>query len=466
MARAGTDFPSPAMMASSGLCIGCGTCASLQEDAGIAWDQDGHLKPASPEPWLQGRSAALATICPFSSTAMNEDQIAAELYPDAPCWDASVGGFLGAYVGHATQGDFRARGSSGGLVSWLAAELLRRGLIDGVAHVVPRSRDDDDGRLFAYAISRSEAELQAGAKSRYYPVELSQVLREMRKVPGRYAVIGIPCFIKAVQLVRREDTVLRERIAFTLGLFCGHMKSARMVDSFAWQMGAAPADVAAIDYRLKDERRPANWYTAQLTLRDGSTCRKDWWHLADGDWGAGFFMNPACNYCDDVTAETADIAMGDAWLEPYSSDGRGTNVVVVRSPALQEIVAEARAERRLSLDPVDADFIARTQAAGLRQRREGLSYRLARSKLAIRSKKRVAPSRRLPRRRKLIYRMRMAISRWSHRLFRLAHLLRWPALYTQGARVALSTYHGLAYSRGSLGNLVDRWLDPARRDGD
>jgi coenzyme F420-reducing hydrogenase beta subunit len=36
-----------------------------------------------------------------------------------------------------------------------------------------------------------------------------------------------------VQLLRREDPVMRERIVFTLGLFCGHMKSARLVESFA-----------------------------------------------------------------------------------------------------------------------------------------------------------------------------------------------------------------------------------------
>ena len=51
----------------------------------------------------------------------------------------------------------------------------------------------------------------------------------------------------------------------------------------------------------------------------GATAEQDWWHLADGDWGAGFFQNPACDWCDDVVAETADIAFGDAWVEPYSS---------------------------------------------------------------------------------------------------------------------------------------------------
>lgn len=80
-----------------------------------------------------------------------------------------------------------------------------------------------------------------GAKSRYYPIELSRVLQEIRSTPGRYAVVGAPCFIKAVHLARANDAVLGERIAYTLGLFCGHMKSARMVESFAWQMGRPDA---------------------------------------------------------------------------------------------------------------------------------------------------------------------------------------------------------------------------------
>jgi coenzyme F420-reducing hydrogenase beta subunit len=63
------------------------------------------------------------------------------------------------------------------MVSWTAAELMRRGLVDGVAHVAPTG---DPARLFAYRISRTQADLAAGARSRYYPVELSQVLAEMR----------------------------------------------------------------------------------------------------------------------------------------------------------------------------------------------------------------------------------------------------------------------------------------------
>ncbi|MEW9855380.1 Coenzyme F420 hydrogenase/dehydrogenase, beta subunit C-terminal domain [Novosphingobium sp. M1R2S20] len=455
---------SPDEIIGSGLCIGCGGCTTLQPSASMGWDKDGHLKPSAPDGWHAAE--AFAQLCPFSPAAANEDEIAAQLFPSAPGGDAMIGRYQDAYVGHVAEEGFRLAGSSGGMVSWVAAELLRRGLVDGVAHVVPRSPEQDQGRLFEYRISRTEDELREGAKSRYYPVDLSRVLREIRDVPGRYAIVGIPCFIKAVNLLRREDPVVAERVPFTIGLFCGHMKSARMVDSFALQLGAAPEAVRAIDYRLKNPDRPANWYTALLTLEDGSTRQQDWWHLVDGDWGSGFFMNSACNFCDDVVAETADIAMGDAWVEPYSSDGKGTNVVITRSPLMQEIVQQGMSEGRLQLQGVDHSFIQQTQAAGFRQRREGLGYRLARARLPVQPRKRVRPSRQLPARRKLIYRMRQAISRGSHRAFRLARAVHWPELYIRWGRAALSAYHGLAYSRGRIGKMVDKLIDPQGKGTD
>jgi len=308
---------------------------------------------------------------------------------------------------------------------------------------------------------RTPGELGTGAKSRYYPIELSGVLREIRETPGRYAVVGVPCFIKAIHLLRRIDPVVRERVTHTLGLFCGHMKSAAMVESFACQLGTEVRQVRALDYRIKDETRPANWYRAHLDLKDGSTAEQDWWHLADGDWGAGFFQNPACNWCDDVVAETADIAFGDAWLEPYSSDGRGTNVVIVRTPEMKHMIEAARADGRLQLKPVDAEFVIRTQAAGLRHRRDGLAYRLTWSRRGIRPRKRVLPSRALPLRRKLVYRMRFAIARWSHRVMRLSRSVGGPWVYTGWARMTLRLYQSLTWSQGRLGHLLDRFMPPA-----
>src|SRR5579884_547150 len=195
----------PANIVRSGLCVGCGSCAERMQ-----WDKNGFLKPdrGAPTP------SSFARQCPFSPVAPNEDEIAGERFANAPVSDPRIGRFEAAYVGHVAEASFRPNGSSGGLTTWVAAELLRTGMVDGIAHVAPT--DPATGRHFSYRVSHSVDELNAGAKSRYYPVDLSEILTEIRQRPGRYAVIGIPCFIKAIHLLRRVDPLIRERVTHTL----------------------------------------------------------------------------------------------------------------------------------------------------------------------------------------------------------------------------------------------------------
>jgi coenzyme F420-reducing hydrogenase beta subunit len=451
---------SPKDIVQSGLCIGCGSCVAQSglSDTKVRFDAYGLLKPIGPGRWYNQPSEKFTRTCPFSPASTNEDLLGVTLYPFAEQGSSTLGRYQSAYVGHVSEEDFRMQGSSGGLVSWVALELLRKGLVDGVAHVVATEDPQADGQYFRYRISRTEEEVRQGAKSRYYPIEMSEILSTIREVPGRYAVVGIPCFIKAIQLLRREDPIYNERIQFTLGLFCGHMKSARFVESFAWQMKVPAANIKGVDFRYKDPNRPANWYNAFLTLKDGSVVNKDWWHLADGDWGAGFFMNSACNFCDDVVAETADISFGDAWVEPYSSDGKGTNVVIVRSPQIEKMIVEGIGTGRLQLEEVNGEFVEQTQAAGFRQRREGLAYRLTWAADGLQPVKRVTPDAdRVARERKNIYRMRYRISAWSHRMFWLARKLKRPKVYISWARVILSIYHGVAYHKGKISEMKKRF---------
>jgi coenzyme F420-reducing hydrogenase beta subunit len=410
----------------------------------MRWDKNGFLKPHGPPDWLERRSPAFSRQCPFSPAAENEDAIASRHFAHVAHSDPAIGRFEAAYVGAVAERGFRKQGSSGGLTNWVAAELLRTGAVDGVAHVAPV--DPATGRFFEYRISRSPDDLGAGAKSRYYPIELSAVLRQIRSAPGRYAIVGVPCFIKAIRLLQADDATIRERITHTLGLFCGHMKSAAMVESFAWQLGTEIKAVRLLDYRVKDETRPANWYRAHLDLTDGSAREQDWWHLADGDWGAGFFQNPACD-----------------WVEPHSSDGRGTNVVIARTAAMKALLERGRATGAIELEPVPADFVIATQAAGLRHRREGLAYRLSWHSHRLRPRKRVAPSANFPLRRKLVFRMRFHIAKWSHRMFRFARAIHAPRTYLGWARSMLRLYQAVAWSRGRFGGALDRLLPNERR---
>jgi hypothetical protein len=132
--------------------------------------------------------------------------------------------------------------------------------------------------------------------------------------------------------------------------------------------------------------------------------------------------------------------------------------VVVRSPVVESLVASAIEEGRLQLESVSGDFVVQTQAAGFRQRREGLAYRLARRSKGIVPRKRVAPGAQTQtKERKLIYWMRYHISAWSLRVFRLARRLQMPSIYKSWARMAAAVYHGIAYHQGKFSEMMKRY---------
>lgn len=414
-----------------GYCIGCGACVAVSEAISIRLTPLGMFEAtvAPGEAGLEPDHAA--AVCPFSETAEDETSIARRLFAtglvagdgDVAAWHEEVGFHRRTYAGHVAEGGFRAEGSSGGMVTWIVLELMARGDIDGVIHVRPSATPTDgETPLFSFAISRSPEEVRRGAGSRYYPVTLAGVLSEIRESPeSRFALVGLPCFVKAARLLAAHDPLFERAIRYHVGLVCGHLKSSAFATCLGWIAGVMPDDLEGVDFRRKLPGQPADDYLFAARSRStGTEITIPATRTAAGDWGLGFFKYKACDACDDVFAETADIAIGDAWLPEYVNDSHGTNIVIVRHPALVRLVEDAIATERIALEPLSVERIAESQRAGLRHRREGLACRLhdarTRGEWAPPKRVRPAPSDRTPRRAE-VYRLREQLSRESHLAF-------------------------------------------------
>jgi coenzyme F420-reducing hydrogenase beta subunit len=403
---------------SDGFCIGCGACASVSEELEIIMQSDGQYRAQFAAEGEDSSAVDTAlSVCPFSVKGSNEDELGQSLFEDGGTRDSQIGWYRDLYAGHVTEGSFRENGASGGVITWLLTQMLAQGMADAVIHV-KKSDSDPSGVLFKYAVSRTVEEVAAGAKSRYYPIEFSQVLSDVRKTPGRYVFVGLPCFVKAIRRLALVDDVIRERIVYCVGLVCGHLKSKAFADCFGRQAGILPGDLKEIDFRVKIPGRYASDYGVLLRSSEIEVV-KSARELFGSSWGCNFFRYSACDYCDDVFAETADVAVGDAWLPGYIDDSEGNCVVVVRSPNLAALFNEARTAGRVSMDSILPDLAAQSQAGGLRDRREGLAYRLYLKEKdgEWAPEKRVRPSCRLSRSRKKIYRLRMGLGTLSHKLW-------------------------------------------------
>ena len=393
-----------------GVCVGCGVCASTKNSPFyMALDATGRYQPKLIEQntSLHSINLSSSSVCPFDNAAVNEDYIASKLFGAIPeiKKDKYLGYYVSTFVGSVNSDIIRLNSGSGGMVTWLLIYLLENKFIDGVIHVIPTG---SSCVLFRYGVSKTKEEILNGAKSKYYPVEISKVIQEIRNTSFRYAIVGVPCFIKGIRLLALEDKDIREKIKYFIGLVCGHLKTDRYAKSLAWQVGISPDKIQSIDFRVKLSEERANRYGVRITGEIGGEVVDRTIKLNKtivGNWGYGLFRYLACDFCDDVMAETADISFGDAWLPEYIDDYRGTNIVVIRNPQIQSIINSNT--NTLNISKISAEKIYESQIGGFRHRREGLSYRLfLQTSTAYRIEKRVLPDNSISRRRKKIYDLR------------------------------------------------------------
>jgi coenzyme F420-reducing hydrogenase beta subunit len=369
--------------------------------------------------------ADAASVCPFLLPELNEDELAKQRFAEWCDFDARIGYHHATFAGHALEGEFRSQGTSGGLGTWIAAELLSLGHIDGVIHVKPVQDRSQEDPLFAYQVSRSVEEIREGAKTRYHVVEMSQVMTEVRSTPGRYLFFGVPCMCKAVRRLQEFDSIISERIAFVVSLVCGHLKSLNWTLSLAWGSGIPPENLLDFQYRTKGPGIPARSYVFRAIARNPEqpVVQRNAATVVGGKYNAGAMMPSACDYCDDVVGETADLTIGDAWLPRFDVNDGGTNLLIVRNPALREVLQSAAESERISIEAISATEAGDSQAGGFRHRREGLSYRLAREAAAGNwtPEKRVKPGQyRVSRLRRRIYDVRSLVATKSREAFRRA----------------------------------------------
>lgn len=312
----------------------------------------------------------------------NENRISNGLFGDIPNikFDSKLGYYSSLFVGHVSEGEYRSNGSSGGFGTWILKELMERNIIDGVIHVKESSSTD---KLFEYGISRTIEEISNGAKTKYYPVEYSKVIKLILATPGNYAIVGLPSYITELRLLSEQNPVLKERIKIAVGLVCGHQKSTKFAEYLAWQCGIKPGDLETINFRKKMKDSPANDYAIEVTGLIGGhreTIVKKMKDLHGRNWGEGFFKVRASDFTDDVMNETADVTLGDAWLEEYTRDSKGNNIIVVRNPLIQSIIEDGIMHKLIDVDIVDKSVIIRSQASHYRHTYDELGYRLYKQK--------------------------------------------------------------------------------------
>lgn len=323
-----------------GLCHRCGSCVGICPTGVLGVDREDY-------PAVKNLSACTdcdlcVKVCPGDEFDIHE------AYRKTFSEDADVtsthGHFVDSFISYATDPLIRERSTSGGLVTGILLNLLRRGEIDGAVVIVSDSEQLWKGKSI---VARTEEEILSAMKSKYAICPTNAAFSEIRETPGRYALVGLPCqihgFVKASELDQR----LRERVVLTIGLFC-HAAVEHDALKIIWS-SLGDKVTNARKYISRVGKHPG---TPHLEMNDGSLYPVYFGEKRGYRPSSMEVINivyrlytPArCLTCFDASAEFADIAVGDPWMAPPHEGVdfyKGWSFGLVRTPRGRAAIAQA-----------------------------------------------------------------------------------------------------------------------------
>jgi len=308
-----------------GLCHHCGGCVTFCTAINYgALELDPEGKPRYKDKDKCIECGLCYSICP----EVNElDEETKKLVS----WSAPIGRVQKMTVARAQDPEVLRRATDGGAVTALLLHLLNKGRIDGAIvskQVGPFQRQP------WLATTREEILEAAGfhfdtshgmnlfskVYSTYSPsiMELEQVAKKRLK---RVAIVGTPCQINTLRRMEVLGIVPSDAIKYYLGLFCTgnfffgeeQRRQLEELGNFKWQ------EVSKIN--LKE--------TLMIHLQNQEV-RYIFLDKLD------FMKRHACHYCDDYSAEYADLSFGGIGAE------EGWTTVAIRTPIGRAIFADAK----------------------------------------------------------------------------------------------------------------------------
>lgn len=290
---------------SKGLCARCGICSGACPVKAIDHDQNEF-------PFLKGK----CTDCGLCSRICPGGEF------DFPRFSQSI--FGSVYDPHNLQGHvqktvvafskqdlIREAGSSGGVVRGLLSYLLEKGEINGAVVV---GMYTNNPIRFRGVLATTNDQIVNCAKSIYCITPAMQAIQKIKRLKGRFAVVGLPCQVHGLRKWMAAEPKQAKKIAYILGLYCrmsiepdGHHTAIRV-------RGIDLSDVVAFEFRGKP------WPSAlTVTKRNGEqvplhqVTKRTIINVMFWLYGC-----KRCALCIDTMNEYADLSFGDFWHMDYT----------------------------------------------------------------------------------------------------------------------------------------------------
>jgi len=326
-----------------GLCIGCGLCQSVagKDAVRVTKTVSGYLHPVVEGELDHETVDRIYQVCPGTRI----EGLPERLIEDDTRHDNVWGPWRRIVRAWAGDPEVRFEGSTGGVLTALGNYLLASKRVEFILQVKTSASEPSFGDA---TLSFTEADVFEAAGSRYGPAAPLTDIDAALERDQPFAFIAKPCDVSALRNYAKQDERVDRLVRYMLVMVCGGYGTPQGTIEFYRRVGIDPQQVTGLRYRGRGCPGPTRVETGDKAQEFHYI---DYWGEDETTWTLPF----RCKICPDGIGEAADIAAADTWIgggpnRIDSVDDPGTNALIARTKAGEELIAAAAEAGALTLE--------------------------------------------------------------------------------------------------------------------
>lgn len=361
-------LPSINFTVSNDLCTGCGICEDVCPTRAIQiMKKEGLNVPLIDEIKCINNLGCSACIKVCSGIGINLKSISKKLFSNQNNYDYFLGYYSNCYSGYSNEQEIRYHCASGGMLSQFLIYLLKEGLINGA---IVTKFSNDNPTIPETIIAKTEKEILSGKSSKYCPVSLNGVISNLKKLEGKFVVVGLPCHIHSLRKYEKDHPIFKNKIYAYFSIFCSSNRTFYATDYIFSQYCIEKNDIKSFAYRDDGCLGYMRIQTEENTVR-----------IPYGEYYKkmrSYFKPRRCLLCMDGFSESADVSFGDIHIKDYRNDKIGVGSVIIRNPKINELFLKAKNENFIIAKKIHISTLKDSQKHIIHHKRRliGLNIRM------------------------------------------------------------------------------------------
>lgn len=342
--------PSIKWVVDNGLCLGCGVCEDACASHAIKFVEKHALNvpQIDPDKCINEKGCnSCFKVCPGHGIDLQAKS--QHYFGTAPSVDPYIGPYVSCYTGWSNEHEIRYHSASGGLLSHFLIYLLEKKIIDGA--VVTRFSEANPLRTQSF-IATTRDEILASKSSKYCPVSLNGMVREVISFPGKVIIIGLPCHIQGMRKTEARNKKFREKVVGYFSIYCSSNRNFNGQAFLLKKHHVEPKDVKKFAFRDEGCLGSMKIITEERTISEPFV--QYYGKLRS------YFKPRRCSFCVDHYGMLADVSFGDIHIAPYFNE-IGVNSLVVRNPLFDEHLRQAQIGDYILLENIPSVDVNRSQ---------------------------------------------------------------------------------------------------------